>query len=224
LNGLVDETTPIEPTPEARDAYTITKIAQEHLVTETCTAAGMSCVILRPGAIYGPEKSWDFGRALSTSSFDFIFAPNATFALTFVDNCSDAIVKAVTAPSAAGKILNIVDDDLPTFRQFYDACRKAGAPTGHPVHVPWALLSAIGLSVRLLNKLACRNRAKLPEFLAYRRQQARWKPRTYTNTLAKAELGWVPTIGLSEGTSLMIGLSQLDHAEGKRVETRSNLG
>ncbi len=222
LNGLVDETTPIEPIPDARDAYTITKIAQECLVKDTCSLAGTSCVILRPGAIYGPEKSWDFGRALSTSSFDFIFAPNATFALTYVDNCSEAIVKAVTAPSVSGTILNIVDDNLPTFRQFYDACRSAGAPTGRPVHVPWILLSALGLGVRLLNSVAFHNRAKLPEFLSYRRQQARWKPRTYNNALAKAELGWVPTIGLSEGAFLMIGLGQFMHAEGISVETRPN--
>lgn len=207
-NGHLDESSPIEPKPEARDTYTITKMIQERLVIETCAAAGTDCIVLRPGAIYGPGKDWDFGKAFSIGSYDFIFAPNAIFRLTYVDNCADAIVKAIEAPAKSGSVFNVVDDSLPTVREFYEGCRRAGARTGRPVHVPWLLLSGLGRSVRLLNSVVFRNRAKLPEILEYRRQQARWKPLLYSNKLAKSGLGWSPKIGLQEGISLMLGSSE----------------
>lgn len=203
INGMVDESTPMEPSPEARDFYTITKMAQERLVIESCKAAGTDFLIIRPGAIYGPGKTWDYGTALSINLYDLIFSPNAIFRLTYVDNCAEAIVKAVSAPIESGRIFNIVDDDLPTFKMFHDKCRLAGAPTGRPVRVPWFLLSGLGRAVRLLNRIAFGNRAKLPEILEYRRQQARWKPLRYANQLAKAELDWFPKIGLEEGIALM---------------------
>lgn len=204
-NGLIDESSAVEPKPEARDAYTITKVIQERLVIETCAAAGTECIVLRPGAIFGPGKNWDFGKVFSLASYDFIFSPNAIFSLTYVDNCADAIVKAIEAPVKSGLVINIVDDELPTFRQFHDSCRRAGASTRRAVPVPWFLLAGLGKSVRLLNKIAFRNRAKLPEFLEYRRQQARWKPLRYSNELARASLGWSPRIGLQEGIALMLG-------------------
>ena len=201
---VIDESSIVESKPEARDAYTITKILQERLVTETCAKAGTECIVLRPGAIYGPGKDWDFGKAISFGSYDFIVSPNAIFRLTYVDNCADAIVKAIEAEAKSGAVFNVVDDELPTFKQYYDDCRSAGAPTGHPLPIPWWLLSGLGRSVRLLNHVAFRDRAKLPEILEFRRQQARWKPLRYNNKLARSGLGWSPKIGLQEGISLML--------------------
>lgn len=201
--GIVDEATALEPKPEARDAYTITKMIQERLVAETCDTAGTDCIIIRPGAIYGPGKDWDFGRALSVGKYDLVFAPGAIFRLTYVDNCADAIVKAISVPSGAARILNIVDDELPSFWKFHRACRRAGAPAGFAIPVPWLILAGLGRFVRLLNKVAFRNRAKLPELLEYRRQQARWRPLRYSNALARSVLNWSPAIGLEEGVSRM---------------------
>lgn len=197
--GILDETAALEPKPEARDAYTITKMIQERLVTDTCSAAGLDCVVIRPGAIYGPGKDWDFGRALSAKSCDLIFAPFSAFRLTYVDNCADAIVKAIGSPAGSARIFNIVDDELPSYWRFHRACRRAGAHAGFAIPVPWLIIAGLGRMVRLLNRLAFRNRAKLPELLEYKRQQARWKPLCYSNKLAKTVLDWSPTVGFEEG-------------------------
>lgn len=203
--GTVDEATALEPRPEARDAYTITKMIQERLVTDTCDAAGLDCVVIRPGAIYGPGKDWDFGRALSFKSCDLIFAPFGAFRLTYVDNCADAIVKAISAPISSARILNIVDDELPSCWRFHRACRRAGAPAGFAIPVPWLLIAGLGRMVRLLNRFAFRNRAKLPELLEYKRQQARWRPLRYSNKLAKTALDWSPKVGFEEGIARTFG-------------------
>jgi nucleoside-diphosphate-sugar epimerase len=203
--GVLDETAALEPKPAARDAYTTTKMIQERLVTETCDAAGLDCIVIRPGAIYGPGKDWDFGRALSFKSFDLIFAPLGAFRLTYVDNCADAIVKAISAPAGSARVFNIVDDELPSYWRYHKACRRAGAAAGFPVPIPWLVVASLGRMVRLLNRAVFRNRAKLPELLEYKRQQARWRPLRYSNKLAKTELGWVPRVGLQEGIARTFG-------------------
>ena len=37
---------------------------------------------------------------------------------TYVDNCADAIVLAGLTPGVDGEVFNVVDDNLPTSRQF----------------------------------------------------------------------------------------------------------
>jgi len=203
--GILDETASLELKPEARDAYTITKMIQERLVTDTCDAAGLDCIVIRPGAIYGPGKDWDFGRALSLKSCDLVFAPLSAFRLTYVDNCADAIVKAINAPAGSARIFNIVDDELPSLWKYHNACRRAGAPAGFVIPIPWLIVAGLGRMVRLLNRIAFRNRAKLPELLEYKRQQARWRPLRYSNTLAKTALDWSPKIGFEEGVARTFG-------------------
>jgi len=203
--GVLDEAAALEPKPEARDAYTITKMIQERLVVDTCDGAGVDCVIIRPGAIYGPGKDWGFGKAAEFRKCDLIFAPGAIFRLTYVDNCADAIVKAINSPISSARIFNIVDDDLPSTWAFHKACRRAGAPAGRAIPVPWLIVSGLGRIVRLLNRAAFRNRAKLPELLEFKRQQARWRPMRYSNKLAKTVLGWSPAIGFEEGIARTFG-------------------
>ncbi len=192
------EDTPIDPSPEKRDAYTITKIAQERLVTEACGTAGTHLVIIRPGAIIGPGKDWGFGRVARVGRFDLVFSPGAKFPLTYVSNCADAIVKALEAPVPSGSVYNIVDDELPTYRQFHGLGRQfGGEAVGPALYLPWLVVALLGGSVSLINSLLFRGRAKLPEFLDRRRQRVRWRPMTYSNRATRRDLGWSPAVPLA---------------------------
>ncbi|HWJ58990.1 MAG TPA: NAD-dependent epimerase/dehydratase family protein [Sphingomicrobium sp.] len=195
--ATVNETTPLEPAPERRDAYTITKVLQERLVTEACESAGTHLVVIRPGAIVGPGKDWGFGRVLSFGRFDLVFSPGVKFPLTYVDNCADAIVSALDAPVATESVFNIVDDDLPTYAQFHRLGRSVGAShLGRALYVPWFAVSAIGAAVSAINRLAFNGRAKVPEFLDSNRQQVRWRPMLFGNQAAKDGLAWSPAVSL----------------------------
>jgi 2-alkyl-3-oxoalkanoate reductase len=196
---VLDETSALEAEPEQRDAYTLTKLLQERMVTSACRDSGTPLVVLRPGAIYGPGKTWDFGRTLSMGPVDLIFAPGAQFRLTHVTNCADAIARALDAPVEGQAIFNIVDDDLPSHRQFYRLARANGVKQGFPVYLPWYLVVALGQAARIANRLIFKGRGKLPELLALRRQHARWKPLRYSNHRAKAGLDWRPQITLGDG-------------------------
>lgn len=205
FHGTLTEKTPVEPKPETRDAYTITKIVQERLVVGACEEAGTPFVIIRPGAIVGPGKNWGFGRVMKLGRFDLIFAPGAKFPLTYVDNCAAAIVKALDAPVQSASIYNIVDDELPSYARFHRLGRRCGdSEIGPALYVPSFAVSLIGAGVALFNRLAFGGRAKLPEFLDRRRQRVRWRALSYSNRAAKLELGWSPTVSLDAAIPKLI--------------------
>jgi len=197
--GTLTEATPLDPKPERRDAYTITKILQERLVGDACRKAGTHLVVIRPGAIVGPGKDWGFGRVLKLGRWDVIFSPRATFPLTYVDHCAAAIVNALSAPVPTESVFNVVDDQLPTYGQFHRLGRRVGAAdVGSALHVPWFVVSLIGGTVSLINRLLFAGRAKVPEFLDRTRQRVRWQPMSYSNRAAKEQLDWSPAVPLSE--------------------------
>jgi len=169
------------------------------MVVDHCKQHGeTTLVVIRPGAVFGPGKSWDFGRAMKLGSFDLIFSPFARMKLTYVDNCADAILRALHAPLSGG-VFNIVDSDLPTHAGFHRLCRRSGAPVGRAVFVPWVMVAMAGLGVRAVNRMFFGGRAKLPEILDYPRQQARWKPLRYDHRRAARELDWTPVVTIDQG-------------------------
>lgn len=206
--GTIDEDTALETRPDLRDAYTTTKLIQEQLVRTACQQAEVPIVVMRPGAIFGPGKDWAYGAALRPSTLNLIFSPNATFRLTYVANCADAIALAIAADRAANRTINIVDDLLPTHLGYFKLFRSAGANAGRAVPVPWRLLALAGRSIELFNDKALGGRGRLPEFMAYRRMQARWKPFAYSNAAAKDLLGWNPAVTVPDAVRATLANSQ----------------
>lgn len=196
--SVLDEKTPVEDRPQDRDAYTWTKLIQEGMMRDHALASGRKLAVIRPGAIYGPGKDWDYGAAIKLGSFDLMFSPLAPFRLTHVANCADAIVLAALRSEADGAIFNVVDDDLPSHWGFRRRARKAGARLAPAIWVPWPIVALAGHAARLVDRLACGGKAKLPEFVTLARQRARYKPIRYSNQLLKERLGWRPRVGPDE--------------------------
>ncbi len=200
-HSQLNERSSLESRPERRGAYTWTKLLQEKMVIDYCGRHdAISLVVVRPGAIFGPENDWDYGRALRVGGLDIIFAPFARMKLTYVDNCADAIVRALERPGEGGTI-NIVDCDSPTHARYHRLCRRAGAPVGRAIYIPWFVVAGGGLFIRAINRWFFSGRAKLPEILDFPRQQARWKPLRYAESNASTALEWIPSTSLVEGIS-----------------------
>lgn len=196
--AVLDENTPLEPCPLRRDAYTQTKLRQERMVREFCAAKGIPLAVLRPGAIYGPGKHWDYGKALAIGPFDLIFAPLSRMRLIHVRNCAAEIVAALELPEPGETMINLVDDEQPTHWGYHHGARGAGAPVGLAVPVPYLAVRALGALAWLASNTFFRGRARLPEWLDLPRQQVRWRPIRYRNALARRLFG-KQQMRLSEG-------------------------
>lgn len=193
---LLDESCPLEDAPQERyDAYGFGKLKQEELVQEYGRKFKLPYVILRPGAVFGPGKRDLTGRiGIDTFGFFIHVGGSNVLPLTYVDNCAEAIVMAGVKPGADGEILNVVDDELLTSRQFLRAYRKK---VGRFFSVPLPYYLAYGLC-RLWEHYSRWSRGQLPPAFNRRRCSAEWKGNQYTNQRLRRVLGWQPRVSMTQ--------------------------
>jgi nucleoside-diphosphate-sugar epimerase len=123
--AMVNEQTALEPHPEWRDDYSHSKLRQEQLFWEYQRRNGFELVVLRPGVIYGPGGGHLSSRAglMIGGSLLYLGGRNL-LPLTYVQNCAEAIVAAGVHEHAAGQVYNVIDDGVPTCREYLRAYKK----------------------------------------------------------------------------------------------------
>jgi nucleoside-diphosphate-sugar epimerase len=188
---LLDETCPLEPSGLEKGHYGFVKTRQEQLVTAFTREHGIECVLLRPGVIHGPGAGSISPRVgLRAFGRFFSLGGGALLPLTYVDNCADAVaLAAVKAP--AGSAFSVVDDDLPSCREFLQLYRRHVEKLS-VVSLPYPLLL---LASRLLQSYHRRSKGQLPALLTPYTVRSMYRPLRYGNAALKA-LGWtirVPT-------------------------------
>src|SRR5438477_7025232 len=189
--ALLDETCPLENAPQERfDAYGFGKLKQEQIVREYGNQHNLPYVILRPGYVFGPGKRELNGRvAINTFGFLIQVGGSHLLPLTFVDNCAEAIVLAGLTPGIDGEVFNVVDDDLPTSRQFLGAYkRKAGVRS---ISLPYPITYFL---CNLWERYARWSRNQLPPAFNRRRCSAEWKGNRYSNRKLRERLSWKPRV------------------------------
>jgi len=191
--AVLDETCPLEDGPTERwDAYGFGKLKQEELVKEYGERFNLPYVIVRPGAVFGPGKTELNGR-VGTNTFGFFMhlGGRNQLPLTFVDNCAEAIVLAGLTPGIDGEVFNIVDDELPTSRQFLQAYKqKAGV---HSISLPYPITYML---CYLWERYASWSRNQLPPAFNLRRCSAEWKGNRYSNRKLRERLSWKPRVSM----------------------------
>ncbi|MEL6454216.1 MAG: NAD(P)-dependent oxidoreductase [Cyanobacteria bacterium J06623_5] len=209
-DSTLDETAPLVKVPAWRDEYAQTKLLQERLVRQFESEQGGLVTVLRPGVIYGQDNLWTarLGASLGEGAWLRIGA-YAQLPLSYVENCAEAIVMAAEQEAAIGQTLNVLDDEMPTQRQYAQAL-KAQVPNP-PKFVPvnWTVMRLIGDLAWAVNQKLLGGKAKLPGVLVPARLHARFKPLTYSNQKLKQCLGWEPMYGLRE--AIARSLDDRDH-------------
>jgi nucleoside-diphosphate-sugar epimerase len=193
---LLDESCPVEDRPELRgDAYCFAKVKQDQLVTEYRETFGIPCVIVRPGYVFGPGNEAITGRVgIGTFGiFLHLGGPN-TLPLTYVDNCAEAIVLAGLKQGVDGEVFNVVDDDLPSSRQFLNLYKRH-VRGFRSIYVPHAASYAL---CWLWETYSNWSEGQLPPVFNRRSWQAYWGKTRYTNEKLKTRLGWMPSVPTSE--------------------------
>jgi nucleoside-diphosphate-sugar epimerase len=201
--ALVDETTPLEAQPLERcDPYGYAKLKQDQIVEQYHQQFGVQYVIVRPGAVFGPGKGALSGRiGIDTFGLFLHMGGSNRIPLTYVDNCSEAIVLAGIVAGVQGEVFNVVDDDLPTSRQFL-RLYKRHAGWFKSVPVPYALsyfMSAIW------ERYSVWSQGQLPRRFNRRRAVAEWRRQKYSNRKLKSMLGWTPRVPFGEAIRLYLG-------------------
>ena len=119
------EDSPLEDHANARDAYTGAKLRQEAL----CRHAPHPMWILRPGAIYGPGRTWHALMGFWIGPLHVQISSDGELPMTHVRHCARALVDAALADPGGTRIINVFDDDRPTRARYLAGHRAA---TGWP--------------------------------------------------------------------------------------------
>jgi nucleoside-diphosphate-sugar epimerase len=193
---LLDESCPMEEHPELRgDAYCFAKVRQEQLVAEYSKNFGVPYVVVRPGTVYGGNKSQITGRVgLGTFGLFLHLGGSNPIPFTYVDNCAEAIILAGLVDGVEGEAFNVVDDDPPTSRQFLRQYKKNVRPF-KSVYVPHAVSHAL---CYLWERYSQWSKGQLPPVFNRGRWHAEWKKTRYSNEKLKARLGWTPKVPTPE--------------------------
>ncbi|MEZ5293563.1 MAG: NAD(P)-dependent oxidoreductase [Vicinamibacterales bacterium] len=186
--AVLDERAPLDDGGEARGPYIRAKRAQEAAVTDP--ALGLDWRILRPGLVFGPGRTWFHQLGLVVHPRLWVsLAGAAALPITYVENCAAAFVAAAEA-SAGRTAALVVDDDLPTRREYLAVLARHAQPSPLVVDLPWAVLSPIGTAAAAVGLT--------PGLLHPDRLAARCKPLRYSNAAATAAWGWRPRVGVAE--------------------------
>jgi nucleoside-diphosphate-sugar epimerase len=178
------------------DAYTFAKVMQDDLVTEYGRRFKIPYVIVRPGSVFGPGKTAITGRVgIDTFGLFLHLGGSNRIPLTYVDNCADAIVLAGVTPGIEGEAFNVVDDDLPTSRQFLRQYKR-NVKRMKSIYIPHPASYAL---CRLWEKYSDWSEGQLPPVFNRRRWNTDWRKTRYLNDKAKARLGWAPRVPMQEG-------------------------
>lgn len=193
--ALVDEDTPLEAHPSRRDLYSQAKLRQEKLAREIAARAGFPLVVLRPGVIYGPRGSRISARIGLELLGVFLFLGGKNrLPLTYVDNCAEAIAVAGQSEAADGHTYNVVDDDLPTCKDYLTRYRREVKPL-RVVPIPYPVMR--GLS-SLVQRYHAASKGQLPAIFTPYKTATSWGGNRFDNSRLK-ELGWRPLITTEEG-------------------------
>lgn len=189
---LLDETGPVEEHGELRgEAYCFAKVKQEQLLAEYGKNFGVPYVVIRPGNVYGAGKKEIIGRVgINTFGLFMHIGGSNTLPLTYVDNCADAIVLAGLVTGVDGETFNVVDDDLPSSRQFLRMYKKK-VRHFRSIYLPPLVSHAL---CYLWERYSDWSKGQLPPVFNRRRWHAYWKKTRYTNQKLKSRLGWLPKV------------------------------
>jgi nucleoside-diphosphate-sugar epimerase len=197
---LLDESCSVETRADLRgDAYCFAKVKQDEIVAEYGKRFRLPYVIVRPGYVYGPGKQSISSRVgINTFGIFLHLGGSNTIPFTYVDNCADAIVMAGLKRGVEGEIFNIVDDDLPSSRQ-YLRLHKRNVEHFQSIYLPHFASHSL---CWIWEKCANWSEGQLPPAFNLRRWHALWKKTHYSNEKLKARVGWSPKVSMAEGFSL----------------------
>jgi nucleoside-diphosphate-sugar epimerase len=193
---VIDERCPVDDQLLARhEPYTYGKAMQDDVVRDHAARLCVPCVTVRPGVVFGPGKAKISDR-IGTGTFGvFLHLGLANrIPLTYIDNCADAIVLAGLRPGIEGEVVNIVDDDLPTSRQFLRGY-KQHVRRFFSLPVPYPLWCGF---CRLWERYSKWSDGQLPPVFNARACTVYWRGNDWSNEKAKKLLGWSPGVPMAQ--------------------------
>lgn len=190
--------------PASVGSYARAKIAVERILLEAAAKGDIDVVVLRPGLVFGPGSTPYLTHlphlgVLRGDRYLVFGDGNVKLPLAYVGNVVDAIVRAGGTPAASGSTFTLVDDNLPTQREYVRHLAKLTGRNLRLTSIPRAGAHLVGLGVEGAARLARVNPPTTRRLLLGKTHKI-----TFDCTRAREVLGWTPEVGWEEGLELNV--------------------
>jgi 2-alkyl-3-oxoalkanoate reductase len=207
---VLDEEAPLEPCLGRRDDYAWTKAWQERVVRRLAREAGIETTIVRPGAVYGPERQFQqrLGRQLGSRGVLLIGGRNR-LPLSYVENTASLLAECIVHPRAAGQTFNAIDPDPPRQWSYLARWRRCNGWTW-VVPLPFVLFRGLGVGYAALER-ATDGRIAAPGIVDLYGTCANFGGHRFDGSKALRVLGWHPPASRKQGYA-----ATFDHNSGRQ--------
>ncbi|MEO7963703.1 MAG: NAD-dependent epimerase/dehydratase family protein, partial [Gemmatimonadaceae bacterium] len=179
--------------------YSRAKLLMEQRLMDANRSGAIEAVVLRPGLVFGEGISPYLEHLPHVGSFKgnryTMFGDGEVpLQLTYVGNVVDALWRSAVSADAPGQILTIIDDDIPTQREFV---QRLAALSGRPLSVktiPRPVAWLIGLGVETAAGVLRQKPPTTRQLLLGKTTKL-----AFDCSRAKRVLGWTPTVSWEEG-------------------------
>lgn len=201
VHGDIEQIPSNEESPfNPGDIYQRTKLDGEELFANAM-GEGLSGVIFRPGAIYGPGdlRLLKMFKQIKRGFFPLFGGGGNMYHLSYIDDLTDGIILCGEHPKAVGERFILCSNEYGTLRELGALIAKhlgVKAPTFAPPVGP------LMLAARMCETLCKPLRIDPP--LHTRRVEFFVKSRAFSNAKARELIGYRPKIGTEEGVKRTI--------------------
>jgi nucleoside-diphosphate-sugar epimerase len=202
LGGLRDGalvTEEMTDDPDAVGPYARAKLLIERELLHATAAGELESVIVRPGLVFGPgapptlEHLPHMG-ALRGERYIMFGDGEVPLQLTYVENTVDALWRSAVSPDATGGIFTIIDDDLPTQREYVARLATLTGRRYRIAAIPRPAAWSIGLGVETVARVLRRKPPTTRHLLLGKTVKL-----GFDTSRARQVLGWTPAVSWEEG-------------------------
>ena len=217
---VISEATPPSPQAMRMNAYARAKVTCEGLLSEMHRQRGLQVLVLRPGIVIGQGGN-PLHPGVGAWSSASVCRPwgdgRQRLPFVLVDDCADAMVRAIQLPRIAGESFNLGGDPCLSGSDYLDALERITGKTIRRQSMPTAGLFARSLAKWCVQTLARSPGRRLPSYSFIEGLSCRAH---YCADLAKQRLGWVPTADaatlIERGLAIPLSSGSLPEPEGTR--------
>ncbi len=198
VHGDTGRTPANEESPFAPpDYYCKSKLEGELLARELFGKLGLQGTVFRPQGIYGPRDTrfLKIFRGLKRGRFVMIGDGETFYHMTYIDDLCEGIRLCAERPEAVGEVFILSGERHTTLNELIAAIAAAVGSPGPKLRVPmWPVMAAAQVCEAICRPLG------IEPPLYPRRVEFFSKDRAASIEKAKRLLGYLPRVGLEEGT------------------------
>ena len=206
---VITESTPPSGQAMRINLYARAKVANERLLAEMHRKRGLNVVVFRPGIVIGAGGS-PYHPGVGAWPSSSLCHPwgdgRQRLPFVLVDDCADAMVRALHQSGIAGESFNLVGDPCLSGHEYLDALERIAGTRIRRVRMPTWWLFARSAAKWGLQTLAHAPERRMP---SYRYIEGLSCRASYKPDLAKQRLEWTPaadaTLLIERGIAVAVG-------------------